>query len=148
LWSILSPVKTASFKVIQRSGPTIQIPPETDRTATALCEPREVATGGGYTQDALMFVFESKALPDNTGWAVTFYNGGSNQPTLSQKVSYDVALNIINDWLTECGKVRQLDQNFDYMVRYALKYSAKNGHRPLKLDTLKIKNKKLYHLLQ
>jgi hypothetical protein len=47
----------------------------------------------------------------------------------------------------ECGKLRQLDQNFDYMIRYALKYSANNGNRPLKLDTLKLKNTALYDLL-
>src|SRR5919199_2814641 len=57
-----------------------------------------------------------------------------------KKVSYDDALNTINSWLGKCGKLRQLDQNFDYTVRYALKYSAKNGNRPLKLDTLKMKN--------
>jgi hypothetical protein len=38
-----------------------------------------------------------------------------------RKVSYDVALNIINSWLGKCGKLRQLDQDFNYMVRYALK---------------------------
>ena len=64
-----------------------------------------------------------------------------------KKVSYDDALNIINNWLMECGKSRQLDQNFDYTVRYALKYSAKNGHKPIKYDTLKLKNTALYDLL-
>jgi hypothetical protein len=54
------------------------------------------------------------------------------------------ALNIINNWLIKCGK---LDQNFNYMVRYALKNSAKNQYRPLKLDTLKLKNNALYQLL-
>ena len=34
----------------------------------------------------------------------------------------------INSWLGKCGELRQLDQNFDYTVRYALKYSAKNGN--------------------
>jgi Primase X len=52
-----------------------------------------------------------------------------------KKLSYDVALNIINSWLSRCGELRKLDQDFNYMVRYALKYSAKNGHRPLKLET-------------
>jgi hypothetical protein len=61
-----------------------------------------------------------------------------------KKLSYDDALNTINSWLSKCGESRQLDQNFDYTVRYALKYSAKNGHRPLKLDTLKQKNTALY----
>jgi Primase X len=65
-----------------------------------------------------------------------------------KKVSDDVALNIINNWLSKCGKLRQLDQNFDYTVRYALKYSAKNGNRPLKLGTLKLKNEPLYDILQ
>jgi hypothetical protein len=65
-----------------------------------------------------------------------------------KKVSYEDALNIINSWLTKCGKLRQLDQNFDYTVRYALKYSAKNGNRPLKFDTLKTKNLMLYDLLK
>jgi hypothetical protein len=64
-----------------------------------------------------------------------------------KKLSYDNALNIINSWLSKCGKLRQLDQNFNYMVRYALKYSAKNGNMPLKLDTLKQKNTALYTLL-
>jgi hypothetical protein len=65
-----------------------------------------------------------------------------------RKVSYDVALNIINSWLGKCGKLRQLDQDFNYMVRYALKYCAKNGNRPLKLETLKTKNKALYDILE
>jgi hypothetical protein len=65
-----------------------------------------------------------------------------------KKLSYDAALNIINSWLGKCGKIRQLDQSFDYAVRYALKYSAKNGQRPLKFDTLKLKNKSLYDILQ
>jgi hypothetical protein len=65
-----------------------------------------------------------------------------------KKVSYEDALNIINSWLTKCGKLRQLDQNFDYTVRYALKYSTKNGNRPLKFDTLKTKNVMLYNVLR
>jgi hypothetical protein len=64
-----------------------------------------------------------------------------------KNLSYYAALNTINSWLSKCGELRQLDQNFDYTVRYALKYSAKNGQRPLKLDTLKLKNTALYDLL-
>jgi Primase X len=64
-----------------------------------------------------------------------------------KKLSYDASSNIINSWLGKCGELRQLDQNFDYTVRYALKYSAKNGQRPLKFDTLKLKNTALYDLL-
>ncbi|MFL6323561.1 MAG: DNA primase noncatalytic subunit PriX [Nitrososphaeraceae archaeon] len=65
-----------------------------------------------------------------------------------KKVSYEDALNIINRWLSKCAKSRQLDQNFDYTVRYALKNSVKNGQRPLKLDTLRLKNNKLYDVLR
>jgi hypothetical protein len=65
-----------------------------------------------------------------------------------KKLSYEHALNIINSWLSRCGKLRRLDQNFNYMVRYALKNSAKNGYRPLKFDSLKLKNKALYDLLR
>jgi hypothetical protein len=64
-----------------------------------------------------------------------------------KKVSYDAALNIINSWLSKCGELRQLDQNFDYTVRYALKYSTKKGHKPIKYGTLKLKNTALYDLL-
>ena len=65
-----------------------------------------------------------------------------------KKLPYHTTSNIINSWLVKCGELRQLDQNFDYTVRYALKYSAKNGQRPLKLDTLKTKNLMLYDLLK
>jgi Primase X len=65
-----------------------------------------------------------------------------------KKVSYDHALDTINSWLSKCGKLKQLDQNFNYMVRYALKNSVKNGQMPLKLDTLNLKNKPLYDVLQ
>ena len=64
-----------------------------------------------------------------------------------KKVSYEDALTIINSWLSKCDKSRKLDQNFDYTVRYALKYSAKNGNRPLKFDTLKLRNAALYDVL-
>ena len=56
-------------------------------------------------------------------------------------------MNIVNGSLDKCAKSRQLDQNFDYTARYALKYSVKNGNRPLKFDTLKQKNTALYDLL-
>jgi hypothetical protein len=66
---------------------------------------------------------------------------------LSPYLESDAALNIINNWLSKCAKSRQLDQNFDYTVEYALKYSAKNGHKPIKYHTLKLKNNALYDLL-
>jgi Primase X len=65
-----------------------------------------------------------------------------------KKLSYDAALNIINSWLSKCRELRQLDQNFDYMVRYASKNSVKNGYKPLKFETLKLKNAWLYNLVK
>jgi hypothetical protein len=38
-----------------------------------------------------------------------------------KKVSHDAALNIINSWLSKCGKLRQLDQNFDYTSKVCFK---------------------------
>jgi hypothetical protein len=65
-----------------------------------------------------------------------------------KKLPYDAALDTINSWISKCGKLRQLDQNFNYMVRYAIKNCVKNGYRPLKIDTLKRKNTALYDLLK
>jgi len=62
-----------------------------------------------------------------------------------KELCYDTALKIINSWLVKCGKLRQLDKDFDYIARYALKYSSKNGYKPIKLDTLRIKNYILYN---
>jgi Primase X len=64
-----------------------------------------------------------------------------------KKLSYDDAVNIINNWLSKCGDLKRLDQNFNYMIRYVLKNSVKNGYTPLKFDTLKMKNLMLYDLL-
>jgi hypothetical protein len=57
-----------------------------------------------------------------------------------KKLSCDAASNILNSWLDKCGKLRPLE--------LALKYCSKNGNRPLKLDTLKMKNELLYDILQ
>jgi hypothetical protein len=38
-----------------------------------------------------------------------------------KKLSYEDALNIINSWLIKCGKLRQLDNNLKYTVKYAIK---------------------------
>jgi Primase X len=62
-------------------------------------------------------------------------------------LSYDDALNVINNWLMECGKLRRLDNDLSYIVKYALKSSIKSGRKPLKFDTLKLKNAALYDAL-
>src|ERR671937_1347387 len=58
-----------------------------------------------------------------------------------KKLSYDDAFNIINTWLSKCGELRQLDHNFNYIMKYAIKRSIKSRYKPLKFDTLKLKNK-------
>jgi hypothetical protein len=69
-------------KVVQRGGNVVFIPSESQRSAFALCEPGEIATGGGYIADVPVVIVESKALPANTGWNVTAHNGFGVIPTL------------------------------------------------------------------
>src|SRR5919198_5166621 len=64
-----------------------------------------------------------------------------------KKLSYDDAFNIINTWLSKCGELRQLDHNFNYIVKHAIKRSIKSRYKPLKFDTLKLTNKIVYDLL-
>ena len=67
-----------SLQVVERFGPTIQIPFENQGTTSASCGPGEIATGGGYVADVPLIIETSKALPDNTGWTITAqFNGGS-----------------------------------------------------------------------
>jgi hypothetical protein len=65
-----------------------------------------------------------------------------------KKLSYGDAFNITNSWLSKCGELRQLDHNFNYIVKHAIKSSIKSRYKPLKFDTLKLKNKMLYDLLR
>jgi hypothetical protein len=64
-----------------------------------------------------------------------------------KKLSYGDALNIINNWLTKCGELRRLEYGSGYRVKYALESSTKNGYKPLKFESLKLKNKILYDIL-
>jgi hypothetical protein len=65
-----------------------------------------------------------------------------------KKLSYDDALNVINSWLNECGELRRLDFNDSSTTKYMLIDSIRNGRRPLKFDTLRLKNKILYEMLR
>jgi Primase X len=65
-----------------------------------------------------------------------------------RKLSYDESFNIIMKWLDKCNIIkRRLDFNPRYHSRYNLRYAASKGSRPLKLETLKEKNKELYYIL-
>ena len=64
-----------------------------------------------------------------------------------RRLPYEDALNVINNWLMECAKLTRLDNDLSYIVKYALKSSIKSGRKPLKFDTLKLKNAALYDVL-
>jgi hypothetical protein len=65
-----------------------------------------------------------------------------------KKLSYDDALNVISRWLDKCRQLRRLDSNLGAVTKYMLKESIRNGRRPLKFETLKLKNKILYEMLR
>ena len=69
------------------------------------------------------------------------------KPMASDELVNQENVKLIAFWLLT-KRARQLDQNFDYTEGYALKCSAKNGNRPLKFESLKLKNKALYDLKQ
>jgi hypothetical protein len=64
-----------------------------------------------------------------------------------KKLSYDDAFNIITDWLNKCDLIKRLDSNFSYRIKYALENTIKKGYLPMKLETLKEKNRALYDSL-
>lgn len=64
-----------------------------------------------------------------------------------KKLSYDEAFKIMEDWLDKCHSIKRLDSNFNYRLKYALENSIKNGYLPMKLETLKQKNRALYDSL-
>ena len=57
------------------------------------------------------------------------------------------AFSIIKEWLNKCASLRALDSNFSYRVKYALNAAVDSGIPPMKLDTLKQKNRLLYDKL-
>ena len=57
------------------------------------------------------------------------------------------ALRILEDWLNKCALLRILDSNFNYRVKYAIDTAIENGIPPMKLVTLKQKNRLLYDKL-
>jgi len=65
-----------------------------------------------------------------------------------RKLSYEESFTIIKGWLDKCdtGK-RRLDFNPNYHIRYNLRYAKSKGSRPLRLETLKEKNRELYDIL-
>ena len=65
-----------------------------------------------------------------------------------KKLSYEESYQIINEWLQKCDSLRKLDFNTAYIVKYALNTSIQKRIPPMKLETLRSINSKLYHILQ
>jgi hypothetical protein len=64
-----------------------------------------------------------------------------------RKYSYEQAFAAIKEWLIKCDTLKRLDSNFNPRIKYSLEIVLKAGNRPLKSETLKIKNKQLYNIL-
>jgi len=61
-----------------------------------------------------------------------------------RKVSYEGSFLIIKDWANKCGELRELDDNFDYTIKYSLNTAVRKQRLPMKFDTLKTKNSDLH----
>jgi hypothetical protein len=64
-----------------------------------------------------------------------------------RKVPVTGSFSTIEGWLNKCASLRTLDSNFNYRVKYALNTAVESGIPPMKLDTLKQKNRPLYEKL-
>jgi hypothetical protein len=64
-----------------------------------------------------------------------------------RKYSYEQAFAVIKEWLNKYDTIKRLHSNFNPRIKYSLEIALKDGYRPLKSGTLKIKNKQLYNIL-
>lgn len=64
-----------------------------------------------------------------------------------KRLSANDALVVITGWLEKCSLLRQLDSNFGYLVKYALGRSLNFGYKPLRLESLKHRNRSLFNLM-
>ena len=62
-------------------------------------------------------------------------------------LKYNEAYKIIKDWLAKCNSVKRLDSRFDSRIEYSLKECSRHNFKPMRLETLHLKNKQLYQLL-
>jgi hypothetical protein len=65
-----------------------------------------------------------------------------------KKSSYSESFEIINEWLSKCNDLNKLDQRFDNRIKRSLKTAIEKKIPPMKLETLREKNGKLYYLLK
>ena len=64
-----------------------------------------------------------------------------------KKLPYDSAATVLRDWLKKCSRLRSLDPNFDYRVKYCLNSAIRKLQLPIRFSTLEKKNKELHNLL-
>ncbi|PWU81281.1 MAG: DNA primase noncatalytic subunit PriX [Candidatus Nitrosopolaris wilkensis] len=64
-----------------------------------------------------------------------------------KKYSYEQAYAAIKEWLNKCNTVKRFGCNSDSRIKYGLEVAMKAGIRPLKAETLKLKNVQLYKTL-
>jgi Primase X len=62
-------------------------------------------------------------------------------------VSYEESFLILKDWLSKCKELRELDDNFDSLIKYSLNTALRKQIPPMKFETLQIKNFPLYKKL-
>ena len=64
-----------------------------------------------------------------------------------RKLSYGESFPILKNWLMKCGELRPLDFDFDYMIKNSLNTAIRKQRLPMRLGTLKEKNRELYDLI-
>jgi len=64
-----------------------------------------------------------------------------------RKFTYEISAVLVKDWLRKCNDLRPLDYNYEYRMKYSLNTSIRKMQLPLRFDTLKTKNRRLYDQL-
>lgn len=64
-----------------------------------------------------------------------------------KKKSYEDSFVILKDWLDRCDKLKRLDFNATYLIKYSINTALKNKIPPMKLETLKERNYDLYKII-
>ena len=64
-----------------------------------------------------------------------------------KKLTYNESFEILIDWLEKCDSLRKLDFNSKYLVKYALNTASHKMIPPMKLETLKDRNRELFDII-